>query len=126
MKLIDLLNIIANKETVPDIKFKIGNKYKILHYVGDGKFEFDNCYMYLKTIIHESNNDLNKKIEIIEEDKEIKELSLNGKIIDYGSMSKWLDFASNNEQKICSAIDVIGIKINELIREVNKLKKEGK
>lgn len=68
-------------------------------------------YEYLMSIIDTSN--LNDEIEIIIEEKEIEELDLgearpNGEYI-----------ISINDKKIQD-------KINELVREVNKIKKEGK
>ena len=63
------------------------------------------------------------EIEIIEDKpKKIQKMTLKGENIGYGVMKEWLDFTPNdNEQKICSAIEEIGIKINELIEQVNYL-----
>lgn len=48
-------------------------------------------------------------------------MTLNGRDIRFGSMRNWLGNCSLQEEKISSAIDSIGIKINELVRAVNKL-----
>lgn len=65
---------------------------------------------------------LEDKLEILEEDKSIIEkLKLRNKDITFGLMNEWLNFTPNqNEQKICSAIESIGIKINEIIDYINK------
>lgn len=56
--------------------------------------------------------------------KEIEEMTLNGRDIRFGSMRNWLGNCSLQEEKISSAIDSIGIKINELVRAYNSLIKQ--
>lgn len=100
------------------------------------EYEWDDGYQdYLRTddekglllSFLDNHNDnlycfLQDEVEIIEE-KEIEKLTLNGELIGYGSMEEWLDFQLNgNEKKICSAIEHLGITINNLIDEINKLK----
>lgn len=65
---------------------------------------------YLENALMHSLND---EIEIIEEEKEIEELDL-GKVSPNGEY-----IISINDEKIQN-------KINELVRELNKIKKEGK
>lgn len=65
---------------------------------------------------------MTKKVEILEEDKPIIEkITLKGEDIRFGIMSEWLDFNPNeNEQKICSAIESIGITLNKIIDYINR------
>ena len=117
MRIIDLLNKIAKGEEVPK---KIKYKNELFNYEDNDYWGFDIHGWF--SVEHLEFDILNDEIEIIEE-KEIEEITLLGKEIGYGVMSAWLDFTPNdNEQKICSAIESIGLKINELVREVNKLK----
>lgn len=105
MKIIDLLNKIANGEEVPRTirwfdKFyndydEISNNYKV--------------YIYEKL----KNNvwGLNDEVEIIEEPKKIEKLELeSGEIDDKEFLAKYI---THNRYKI-----------NELIDEINKLKEE--
>ena len=102
MKIIDLLNKMAEGTLKDDFKFKY----------------YDRVYTYSKNtdeIIDESNLDigyhhplelcLNDDIEIIEENKEIKELE--NEIIG----DDWTRYAIMHHNKI-----------NELVREINKIK----
>ena len=104
MKIIDLLNKIANGEEVPK---KIKNTW-IYEWNYDCTRE-EYCYMQKNGDRFDSDwlieSILNDEIEIIEEDKDIEELPLKGGY-------------TNNQKGIVK-------KINELIKEVNKLKKEG-
>ena len=64
--------------------------------------------------------------EILEDNtEEIEEMLINGREVELGSMSEWLGETSLHEEKISSAIDCIGITLNEVIRAVNKLTKES-
>lgn len=106
MKVIDLLNKIAKGEEVPK---EIVYNTRIFRYN-----EYNKCYIwncdgdefYLSTY-YRLESILNDEIEIIEEEKEIEELSLLG------------------DPRVTCKNEIIN-KINELVREVNKLKKEGK
>lgn len=100
MKIIDLLNKIANGEEVP-------KKIKLDNYV----FEFNKTYEQyhnkyetnlLEHISDYNYSGLNDEVEIIEEDKDIKKLNAK-----YTSQIGKLELAN---------------KIDELIDEVNKLK----
>ncbi len=101
---------------------------------------WDDGYPEALTIIHYDGYDLKWKnntfyaryfynsnvyFEIIEEKpKEMNEMTLRGEKISYGLMQEWLDFTPNeNEQKMCSAIEEIGVTTNELIKRVNYLLK---
>lgn len=77
-------------------------------------------YEYLMSIIDTSN--LNDEVEIIEEEKEIEEIII---LTDDTNMQ----YVSNEKhEKISYSIAdlLFANKINELVREINKIKKEGK
>ena len=68
---------------------------------------------------------LQKEYEILEDTtEEIKEITINGRDVKYGIMYNWLGNCSIHEEKICSAIDTLAMKYNELVRAVNKLNKQ--
>lgn len=100
MKVIDLLNKIANGEEVPkkikysDIEYDFNNNEYINEY-GVNLLQHVTYAEYIMT----------HTVEIIEEDKEIEELDLN----------LYHDEPAN--------IDDLAYKVNELIKAVNKLKK---
>ena len=110
MKIIDLLNKIANGEEVPK---KI--KHKMIE--GNTVEELLDNLKYIYGVFNDSYyKALNSEIEIIEENKKIEKLeySNGGLTLHYGKD----DYAIVNHEKI------IINKINELIDEVNKLKGE--
>ena len=100
MKIIDLLNKIANGEDVPK-EFKHNNR--IFRKTKPFIYENEKGEIFEEWLVLE---DLNDEIEIIEEDKKIKKLK----------HAKEDDILVNGE----SLLD----KIDELIDEVNKLKEE--
>ena len=96
MKLIDLLNKLANGEEVPKLKLEHSNDndigYELYMKIGQtSEYNFYEC--------------LNEEIEIIEEDEKIENLSN----LVCGDNLTW-------------EVSVNRSKINELIDEVNKLK----
>ena len=97
MKIIDLLNKIANNDDIPkeivydDIHFYLTAYGEYL--TSDGKSFFDEIY-------YDFSN-LNYKVEIIEEDKKIKKLNL--------------EYIQNNDIS-----KYFGNKINEIIDVLNK------
>ena len=109
MKIIDLLNKIAKGENVPErIKYD-GEIYVYNYEVED--YEYPEKVGWLMDISRNNGNSfLNDEIEIIEEEKEIEELDYTY-VNSYGNISQ----RKKSEEPI---ID----KINELVREVNKLK----
>ena len=117
MKVIDLLNMIAKGEEIPKkIKYK-GIIYEYKHLItGEGYvFEKYNCpEWFLNLLDLEDISVLNNEVEIVGEEKEIEELDYTY-VNSYGNISRH----KKSEEAI---ID----KINELVSEVNKLKKEGK
>lgn len=71
------------------------------------------------------NELLNDDFEILEDKtEEIKEITINGRDVKYGSMYNWLGNCSIHEEKICSAIDTLAMKYNELVRAYNSLIKQ--
>ena len=120
MKIIDLYNLLANKKYD-----ELPRKIKVRNIIYD--FHKDEDFINYKPkngdwLLNQFLWKLNEEIEIIEE-KEIEKLTLNGELIGYGSMEEWLVFQLNgNEKKICSAIEYLGITINNLIDEINQLK----
>ncbi len=105
MKVIDLLNKIANGEEVPNEIKKDG-----MIYIYQEGIDYINkeTSKWLMNDYYITEENLNEKVEIIEEDKEIKKI----------------DFKTAETQKEKNR--VMKDKINELVREVNKLKKEDK
>lgn len=106
IKIIDLLNKIANNEKVPK---KIRYFGEIYEYSEEMKFYYQNCssmYRYFFT----KGNCLNDEVEIIEEEKEIEKI---GKIYD-GFTDSYYDTCLETTIK----------KVDEIIDVVNKLKKE--
>lgn len=103
MKVIDLLNKIASGEEVPN-KIKVGMFELTLS--DDGKYYAGETFTVLNDVY--GMHSLNDEIEIIEEDKPIEKL-------DY----------EINENNVDTCTEKIRCKINELIDEINKLKKEN-
>lgn len=111
IKIIDLLNKIANSEEVP----------KRIKYCGDiyeynDEFYYMNGYSLYRDFYTEGNC-LNYEVEIIEEDNKI------GKIEMYEDEEGHY-FLNNRNKKIyinCDEIDFIVNKLNELIEEIEKL-----
>ena len=117
IKIIDLFNKIANNEKVP--KHIISNNV-IFHY-DDNVQDYENDFEYLFrdsfSNFGRSEDFLNievEEVEIIEEEKEIEKLgkkfTLEGNTSEL-TKSDW-------------QFSVISQKINELVDEINKLKKE--
>lgn len=119
MKVIDLLNKIANREEVPKkIKYKgiireydFGDKDYITRETGE---EFYLFYSVLRSGTgDEFVKELNCKVEIIEEDKEIEELDIESIEANY----------VNNVYNRYDLIEIFGSSINKLRKELNELKK---
>ena len=102
MKVIDLLNKIANGEKVP--KFIVCED---TYYLGDNGFLREQGVGETQWYI--DKNWLNEEAEIIEEDKKIEKL-----------MYRWEE--TENGYEICD--EELVNKINEIIDVVNKLKEE--
>ena len=107
MKVIDLLNKIANGEEVPK-KFKWCDDEWVYNNSASKNYFNDNNCEDLFTVIDGSA--LNDEVEIIEEDKEIENIHFS--VYDY--------------QRADDYLKKIEVKFNELIDEVNRLKNKEK
>lgn len=110
MKIIDLLNMIANGEEVPEkIKYDTKemkynhNKQDYLGYYSNGNGEW--LFQYLFDRCRNTQHFINDKVEIIEEEKEIEKLD------------------ENNTNVLTNIIENRK-KINEIIDAVNEIRKE--
>ena len=120
MKIIDLLNKIANGEEVPK-KIKYNNN--IYYEVGLGCYE--NYEIEEPTLIYAIGNTghLNDEIEIIEEDKKIYKLDwVEGNTFNKIQENSYL--SRKEIQLLDSNFKEIGNKINEIIDKLNELKGE--
>ena len=110
MKVIDLLNKIATREELPK-KISYENKIYVYYEAYAGYYEEKFPGIYNKKFLSFRNEQwhsvLNSDVEIIEEDKEVEEIEA-GSLEDKSFLAHYI---SHNRYKI-----------NELVREVNKLK----
>ena len=117
IKIIDLFNKIANNEKVP--KHIILNNI-VFHYDDDVQdYENDFEYLFRDSFSNfgRSEDFLNievEEVEIIEEEKEIEKLGKNFTFED----------STNELTKGDWQVSVISQKVNELVDEINKLKRE--
>ena len=120
IKIIDLLNKIANDEKVPE-KIKYNNKiWEYYVYTNDYKGEdiwlFEELFEYRRTIEF-----INDEVEIIEEQKKINKIR-----IDYNSINIDKAFETGTttffREKDIEIFQCLSSKINELIDEINNLK----
>lgn len=120
IKIIDLLIKIAKKEAPKRIKFQ----NKIWDFDNDAQDYNDRKkYLladYMNDYIYKSVF-LNEEVEIIEEEKEIEKIRMNGNCFFSESIEAWI-----NKEKSSAYCEFLSNKINELVDEVNKLKKEKK
>ena len=111
IKIIDLLNKIANNEEVPK---KIKWQGQIYEYSCSNRFYYQNSWSMYRDFYTEGNC-LNDEVEIIEETKKIEKIARcdSIKMTHYGELYK----PTENEE-------ILRIKINELIDEINNLKEK--
>ena len=129
IRIIDLILKVANEEKVPE-NIKYDNKvmkydhnkqdYKGYYSNGNGdylfQFLFDKC--------RNTEHFINDYVEIIDEEEfiDIEEITLNGEKLGYGVLSKWLGSKqTDNEAKLCSSIECLGIILNLLIKNQKKI-----
>lgn len=110
MKIIDLLNKIANNEEMPK-KIKYANK--IFEWYEWNNEICDYVYSGSEGLLNSGEYDLfamlNKEVEIIEEDKEIEEINV------------WYEFdGKNNDEIIYHMCTELKDKINKLIKIYNE------
>ena len=122
IKIIDLLNKIANDEEVPEkIKYKdnvyyLGKNIVDLHtYQTEGS----NTTRKLSLIIDNEYLNLNDYVEIIEEPKKIEKIKSNGDEFYSDYIDTWI--SKNKTDAYC---EFLMNKINELIDVVNELKRD--
>ena len=122
IKIIDLLNKIANDEEVPEkIKYKdnvyyLGKNIVDLHtYQTEGS----NTTRKLSLIIDNEYLNLNDYVEIIEEPKKIEKIKSNGDEFYSDYIDTWI--SKNKTDAYC---EFLMNKINELIDAVNELKRD--
>lgn len=124
IKIIELLNKIANGEEIPK-KIKYSNKiWKLEEHNGDYKNEDTYLFEYLFKYFN-TKSFINNKAEIIEENKKIEKLYpiYGSRLIDLGDKDQ-----INNNKSITYLILILNKmskKIDELTDEINKMK-EGK
>ena len=121
IKIIDLLNKIANGEEVPE---KI--KYKNEIYKRYQNISTNNLYYYqvpnkCKFLIDQLSSaiDLLDEVEIIEEPKKIEKIKSNGDEFYSDYIETWI--SKNKTDAYC---EFLMNKINELIDEINNLKEK--
>ncbi len=118
IKIIDLLNKIANDEEVPK-KIKFMNS--IWEYCKNGSTQdyindYDKCLMEFIPI---NKVGLTDEVEIIGEPKKIKKIKSNGDEFYCDYIDTWI--SKNKTDAYC---EFLMNKINELIDEINNLKRE--
>ena len=120
IRVIDLLNKIANGEEVPKEIWCGGNRYKYNPFRQD----YDSVITDNKDLLHNIGitRNLNHKVEIIEEDKEIEELRIKQEK-NIKNNWKWKIEDTEHDYNISTPQKIMGEKINELIKAVNELKK---
>lgn len=127
IKVIDLLNMISKGKEVPK-KIKFYGKYYIWYdnrYTGNKGYCLEplksdsNSFLEINTVY-----DLNKEVEIIEEEKKIPE-KLDEYIytdsLNYNQCNYMFENLTNKINEICDYIDYQTQTINELIEKENKL-----
>lgn len=121
MKIIDLLNKIANGEQ-PPIKIKYGSRIFKLDYIG---YKQASYLCDGKCLLEGWNTTmcLTDEVEIIKEDKEIEKLErVNGSdLVDLQKNSSLVD-QNKAVANLIMYLNMNVVKINELIDELNKLK----
>ena len=110
IKVIDLLNKIANDEEVPK---KIKWQGQIYEYSCSNRFYYQNSWSMYRDFYTEGNC-LNDEVEIIEEPKKIEKITVREKTLGFPN-GEW---TARNMDK------AFAIKINELIDEINNLKEK--
>ena len=116
IKIIDLLNKIANDEEVP----------KTIRWYDEFYNDYDEISNDYKAFVYEKlkNNvwDLNDEVEIIEEPKKIEKLEpVRGS--DLSDLTdKDMVLKNNALIELCKTLNNINNKVNELIDEINNLK----
>lgn len=122
MKVIDLMNKIANEEELPK-KIKYGSK--IWEYKEDSDdYKSGDLYLFKRLFDYNKTSDfINDYIEIIEGPK-IEKLETYKEKEDEDYFANILKLSPNSECEIDEALSTTIDKLNELIDEINNLKEE--
>lgn len=112
MKVIELLNKIANGE-IPK-KIKIDNDL-YTHNGIDYKRESDGEYLF-GVFLETTTEDFNREVEIIEEDKKIEEIEYHHQYDEC-----WVKDKFYKDQKGNLVDEIIIDKVNELIKAINEM-----
>ena len=115
IKIIDLLIKIAKEEAPKKIMYQ----NKIWNYCKDTQDYTDGIsYLIADSVDYiYKPKFLNAEVEIIEEEKEIEKIRMNGNCFFSESIEAWI-----NKEKSSAYCEFLSNKINELVDEVNKLK----
>ena len=116
IKIIDLLNKIANNEEVPK---KIKWLEQIYEYSDNDKFYYQNGYSMYRDFYTEGNC-LNEDVEIIEEPKKIEKIE----IYEDSDGHYFYDKHCKKIYITCDEINFMLEQFNELIDEINNLKEK--
>lgn len=119
MKVIDLLVDKVNGKQLPN-KIKANGIVFILDKENkEYKREDGNAEEFYTDYMIDGFVDLTDEVEVIEEDKKIRKITLLGEEVKLGLVSNWLKDSTNNEEKIASCIECNAMKINEIIDYIN-------
>ena len=114
MKVIDLLNKIANGEEAPK-KIKYNNETFTIREEKDDYVSEKNLFTDRYSLL-----DLNEEVEIIEEDKKIKRIQSCGDNLYSEYIGQWLV----NKENYTEYDELLMNKINEIIDKLNEMEKE--
>ena len=120
MRVIDLLNKIANGEQPKTIKYR-DDVYEFDCYEGDWGYvnkEYCRYKWFANEIDCDLKEQLNDEVEIIEENKKIGKLYLNDEYLFSNNLSK--EFTREDRRLLDSNFKELGNKINEIIDYLNK------
>ena len=112
----DLFNYINNLKPTDKIKFKV---YYDDCYVTDILWDGENFNWESGRFTSGAFFNSLYDFEIIEEEKEIEKIRMNGDCFFSESINAWI-----NKEKSSAYCEFLSNKINELVDEINKLKKE--
>ena len=117
MKIIDLLNKIANGEFLPK-KIKYDDEIFIYDNRVDKYWSIDHTNNLYDILSRYVGIALNDEVEIIEEDKKIGKLYLNDEYLFSNNLSK--EFTREDRRLLDSNFETIRQKFNEIIDYINK------
>ena len=125
MKIIDLLNKIANDEELPEIIKVRDTTYYLCESKRFGCRYFSEKKGFGGVKLSFDTSVMNEKVEIIEEDKKIYKLDwVEGNTFNKIQENSYL--SRKEIQLLDSNFKELGNKINEIIEEINKLKDDRK